>query len=190
MTSTTPRKTAAVKPSEPPAAAVAADAHWSAKMQRLRDRQLAETVFVVCDDIDVKIRYDRAVRNQQTAAELLKANPRDPEAKKEATAAERELDEAKAAHDQVAIPIRLRALPRPALEALYKAHPPSEEERDDGAEWGKTFPAAVIAASSVEGMTEEEAIELLDVWSLSEANALFNAAMSVQNTTRSDLGKG
>jgi hypothetical protein len=175
---------------EPPAAAVAADAHWSAKMQRLRDRSLAETVFVICDDQATRERWLRAQRAFDIAATYAKDQPEDPEAQHQLAEATRERDEAKTAYDQVAIPLKFRALPRQALEALYTQHKPSESEAEDGAQWAATFPAALIAAASVDGMTETEAQELLDNWSLSEANAMFNAAHGVQNTTRVDLGKG
>lgn len=185
----TATKTTQTKP-QPPAAAVAADAHWAAKMQRLRDRQLAETTFVICDDPDVRTRYQRAQRAHDLAQTYLKDHPDDAEAAVEAAKTAVEYGEAKTAYDQVAVPLRFRALPRKALEALYKEHKPSEAEADEGKEWADTFHAALIGASSVDGMSEEEAQELLDTWSLSEANALFNAAFSVQNTTRADLGKG
>lgn len=186
----TTKNTNASKTPEPPAAAVAADAHWAAKMQRLRDRQLAETVFVVCDDTDVRTRYQRAQRDHDLAQAYAKDHPDDAEAAAEVARASAEWDEAKAAHDQIAIELRFRALPRKALEQLYKEHKASEAEADEGKEWAESFHAALIAAASVDGMTEGDAQELLDNWSLSEANALFNAAYGVQNTTRADLGKG
>ncbi|QKW31409.1 hypothetical protein HUT11_35165 (plasmid) [Streptomyces seoulensis] len=182
--------TRTAKQPEPPAAAVAADAHWAAKMERLRGRQLAETTFVICDDQDVRTRYQRAQRALEMAQTYVKDHPDDTEAAIQAARASTEWDEAKSAYDGIAIPLVFRALPRKALEQLYTEHKPSEAEADDGKEWDETFHAALIAASSVDDMTEADAQELLDTWSLSEANALFNAAYGVQNTTRADLGKG
>jgi hypothetical protein len=187
MTTTRTRQTATP---EPPAQAVAADAHWSAKMNRLRNRSLAETTFVICDDQAVRDRHNRAARAFDLAENYAKAHPKDAEAAADLATATRERDEANAAYDQVAIAIRFRALPRPAYEAVFKAHPASEAESEDGKEWGEGYPAALIAAASVDGMTETEARELLESWSLAEANAMFNAAYGVQNTTRADLGKG
>ncbi|MCX4885861.1 hypothetical protein [Streptomyces sp. NBC_00847] len=187
MTATT--KTATSKPA-PPAQAVAADAHWSAKMARLRDRQLAETVFAICDDPDVRTRYQRAQRTLDLAQSYAKEHPDEPDAAVDATRAAVELDEAKTAYDQIAIPLTFRALPRRAYEELLKAHLPSDTESDEGREWDEAFPAELIAAASVDGMTATEAQELLDTWSLSEANAMFNAAFNIQHTTRADLGKG
>jgi hypothetical protein len=173
----------------PPAAAVAADAHWAAKMQRLRDRTLAETVFTICDDQDIADRRAKAERDLRFMRETTEAQP-DADAAARLAEAERDLADAQAAYDEVAIPLRFRALPRLALEALYKTHKPSEEEATEGAEWSASFPAALIAAASVDGMSEQDAQYLLDTWSLAEANALFAAAQQVQNTTRADLGKG
>ncbi|MEU6054235.1 hypothetical protein ABZ829_27915 [Streptomyces xanthochromogenes] len=177
-------------PVEPPAAAVAADAHWAAKMKRLRDRTLAETVFTICDDRDIAERRATAQYDLDRARDEAKAQPGDPDVAARLEAAASELEQAQAAYDQVAIPLRFRALPRLALEALYKAHKPSEEEATEGAEWGAGFPAALVSAASVDGMSETDAQDLLDTWSLAEANALFHAAHGVQQTTRADLGKG
>jgi hypothetical protein len=174
----------------PPAAAVAADAHWAAKMERLRKRNLAETTFVICDDQEVRDRHTRALRAFDRAQDYAKANADDTEAAQELAAATAERDAAQAAYDQASIAIRFRALPRPAYEALFKAHPASEAETEEGDQWGAGYPAALIAASCVDGMSEDDARELLASWSLAEANALFNAAYGVQHTTRTDLGKG
>lgn len=174
----------------PPAAALAADAHWAAKMDRLRSRALAETVFVICDDQDVRVRHQRAQRALELAQDYAKAHPDDAEAAADLTTAQGAYDEAKAAYDQVSISLRFRALPRTVLEGLYKQHQASEADADEGKQWASTFPAALIAAASVDGMSEDDARELLASWSLAEADAMFNAAFSVQNTTRADLGKG
>lgn len=184
MTSSTRTKPA------PPAAAVAADAHWAAKMERLRNRTLAETVFVVCDDQTIRDRYLRAQRDHDMAAQYADGNTDDAEAAADLARITAARDDAKKAYDEIAIPIRFRALPRQALEALYEQHQPSDTDTEDGKRWAESFPAALIAAASVDGMTETDAQELLDGWSLAEADAMFNAAYGVQNTTRTDLGKG
>jgi hypothetical protein len=175
---------------EPPAAAVAADAHWAAKMDRLRSRALAETVFVICDDQDIRVRHQRAQRALELAQDYAKTHPDDTEATTDLNAAQAAYDDAKSAYDQAAITLRFRALPRTVLEGLYKQHQASEAESDEGKQWAETFPAALIAAASVDGMSETDARELLTSWSLAEADAMFNAAYSVQHTSRTDLGKG
>ncbi|MCA1220249.1 hypothetical protein [Streptomyces sp. 8L] len=175
---------------EPPAQAVAQDAHWAAKMERLRQRKLAEAVFTVCDDLDVATAHQRAVRDHANAAEYLKANPGDEDAKRDADRSQQVLDEATAAYEDASVALRLRALPRPAFEGLLDKHKPTEEDEALGREWAETFHAALISAASVDGMTVDEAQELLDTWSLSESRSLFNAAYGVQATMRTDLGKG
>ena len=185
-----PTNTANATKPQPPAAAVAADAHWAAKMERLRARQLAETTFVICDDPDVRTRYQRTKNALDLAQAYAKDHPDDTEAASELAATQAAFNEAKSAYDQVAIVLRFRALPRTALEALYKQHQASEADFDEGKQWADSFPPALIAAASVDGMSEDDARELLASWSLAEADAMFNAAYSVQNTTRADLGKG
>lgn len=175
---------------EPPAQAVAADAHWAAKMEKLRNRGLVEDDFVICDDPQVRDRYLRAKRALELAQTYARNSPDDPEAQAELDRATAEHDAAKAPYDEAAIRIRFRALPRQSLEQLYKQHKPSEAEAEDGATWSASFPPALIAAASVDGMTEQDAQELLDTWSLAEANAMFNAAHGLQHTVRADLGKG
>ena len=181
--------TRTIKP-DPPAAAVASDAHWAAKMERLRSRQLAETTFVICDDAEVRARHQRAKNALELAQAYAKEHPDDTEAAADLDRTQAAYEEAKSAYDQVAIVLRFRALPRTALEALYKQHQPSEAESDEGKQWADSFPPALIAAASVDGMSEDDARELLSTWSLAEADSMFNAAYSVQNTTRADLGKG
>ncbi len=175
---------------QPPAAAVAADAHWAAKMQRLRDRHLAQTTFVICDDQTIRARYQRTKRSLEVAQTYVQDHPNDTEAAAQLARVVQEHADAKAAYDDVSIPIVFRALPRPALEALYKVHKPSEAEAEEGANWNASFPAALISAACVDGMTQAEAQELLDSWSLAEANAMFNAAHEIQHNSRTDLGKG
>lgn len=175
----------------PPPDAVALDAHWAAKMARLRARQLPETVLRVCDDEKVKKAWKAATDRADLARRAAEDNPKDRPARLEHAAADKALAAAQAAYDEASIMLRFRALPRPALEALFKAHPATEEQQEDGSDWNPdTFPAALIAAASVDGMTPEEARELLDTWSQAEANALFWAAMGAQQEQRTDLGKG
>ncbi|GGV02468.1 hypothetical protein GCM10010211_82260 [Streptomyces albospinus] len=54
----------------------------------------------------------------------------------------------------------------------------------------ETFPAALISAASFDGMSQKEAAELPSTWSAPDANMLWEAAWSVQQERRVDLGKG
>jgi hypothetical protein len=103
-------------------------------------------------------------------------------------AAERAVKKAQAAYDACWLPITLFAL-RDGIPALAKLHPPTEEQKAQGAEWNpNTFQPALIAACAEEaGMTEQEWAEELASgrWSTAERNALFGAALEV-NLSNSD----
>ena len=93
--------------------------------------------------------------------------------------------------DAETIRLTFRALPRPVWEQLLREHPPTEAQSDQGMEYNvETFPAALIAACSVDGMAETEAQELLDMWADADAKAMFTCALLVNQTMRADLGKG
>lgn len=178
----------------PPPAAVAADAHWAAKMARLRSRQLPERTLKICDDEDLKEALGAAQWAQRrlvTAAEMPAGEevPADLQAQLDAAAAA--VAAAQEAVDAATIPLLFRGLPRPDYEALIKAHPPTEKQGEDGDGWNvDTFAPALISAASVDGMPPEDAEFFLATWAPAEATALFNAAFSVQQVDRTDLGKG
>ncbi|MFI6054082.1 hypothetical protein ACIBCO_28825 [Streptomyces violascens] len=187
---------------EPPARAVAADAHWAAKMAKLRARRLPERTIAFVDDPLL-----RTARNE-TALKLAAAraqaeNAADDQAvpdgereqwvttRPEVVAAELAAGSAQEVLDEATVELMFRALPRPAWEQLLREHPPTEEQADQGMEYNvDTYPAALISASSVDGMSVDEAQELLDTWSDSEAKALFTGALMVNQQLRADLGKG
>jgi hypothetical protein len=196
---------------QPPAGAVAKDAHWSAKMARLRARKLAERTVSICDDTDAKTAVTEAavalakaragalaecteqgIREEQRDA-FVASNP-------QVVAADAGLTGAQEALAEATLTLTFRALPRPVWEQLLRDHAPSEAQADQGMEYNvDTFPAALIAAChverdaggvEVEGMSEADAQELLDTWSDGDAKALFTAALVINQTLRADLGKG
>lgn len=175
----------------PPAAAVAADAHWAATQERLASRTRPTAALTICDDLDVRVALDTAksiLRRTKAAAEDRQDDTTGPIA---VARAEQDLADAQAAFDEVAIVLRFRALPRKDFEALKKAHPATEEQAEDGHDINvESLGPELISASSVDGMTVDAAREYLDTWSEAEAAELFNAAWGVQQTTRMDLGKG
>jgi hypothetical protein len=186
-----PKATAEVRP-DPPAAAVAADAHWAAKMAKLRERKTPTYTLRICDDDNVKARLRRAERALALAEDAASLSPDDQqaaaalEAAKAAEAAAREAVEA-----ATLVKLTFRGLPRPQYRNLIKEHPPTEEQAEEGGAWNEdTFPAALISAASVDGMSEDEALELLTTWAQAEAVALFRAAQTPQEDDRTDLGKG
>ncbi|MGW6238368.1 hypothetical protein [Streptomyces sp. NPDC055094] len=187
---------------DPPAAAVARDPHWAAKMARLRARKLPERRVSFTDD--------QALRQAVTEAALCLVKARNaalnralvqdvPEERREewvqtqpdVLAADSSLAGANRALEEGTIRLTMRGLPRPLWEQLLAEHPPTEEQADRGHEYNVlTFPAALISATSVDGMSVGEAQELLDTWGDADAKALFTAALLVNQTGRADLGKG
>ncbi|KPI15658.1 hypothetical protein OK074_2103 [Actinobacteria bacterium OK074] len=170
---------------------------WEQKMERLRRRSLPERVLRVCDDPARRTEYEEAKRTADRARLLaeaqLDAQP-EPEngandgvfAERAAQAERRREAAARALHEASAY-LTFRALPRPLLEELIHAHPPTDEQAADGAAFNPdTFPAALVSASNTDGMTETEARELLDSWSAPDANALWEAAWQVQQEGRAD----
>ncbi|MDH6499540.1 hypothetical protein [Streptomyces sp. SAI-149] len=187
---------------EPPADAVARDSHWSAKMARLRARRLPERTVSFLDDQDLKQRVTDAALDMAKARTSAVGRASEMEvqaderenwalAQSDVLAAQAALDHARRALAAGTLTLTFRALPRPAWEQLLREHAPTEEQADLGHEYNvETFPAALISASSVDGMSEAEAQELLDSWSDADAKALFTAALLVNQTMRADLGKG
>lgn len=187
---------------EPPAEAVARDPHWAAKMARLRARRLPERSVSFLDDQDLKQRVTDAALDMAKArasavgrASEMEVVADDRESwaltQPDVLAAQTVLDEARRALAAGTLTLTFRALPRPAWEQLLREHAPTEEQADLGHEYNvETFPAALVSASSVDGMSEAEAQELLDSWSDADAKALFTAALLVNQTMRADLGKG
>lgn len=165
------------KTTTPPADAVAKDPHWASSLERLRARQRPTRTLTICDDQGVKQELLAAQLDAQDASD---------------TVAQKRLVKAQAAFDAAAIVLRFQALTRRDMTDLKAAHPPTEEQAEDGMVFNiDTFAPALIAAASLDGITPEDATAFLETWSDGEADALFSAAWSVQSDTgRLDLGKG
>ncbi|MFJ1529719.1 hypothetical protein ACIOFV_15040 [Streptomyces mirabilis] len=196
---------------EPPAAAVAKDAHWAAKMNRLRARKLPERTLSICDDEDAKtavtdaalaLAKARATALTECAGQGIREDQRDAwvASNPHVLAADATLTDAQDSLDAVTLTLTFRALPRPVWEQLLREHAPTEAQADQGMEYNvETFPAALVSACHVErdeageavdGMNVADAQELLDTWADAEAKALFTAALLINQTLRADLGKG
>ncbi|WP_282795784.1 hypothetical protein [Streptomyces sp. CC224B] len=174
----------------PPAAAVAADAHWQQKMARLRARAAAEVPLYLWQDQRLREAYEEAQHAARRARQLADDEPDSAVLATQAQAAEKACEAARAAHEADCEVLVFRALPGDAFTKLMQAHPPTEEQAEAGNDWNEdTFPAALIAAASVDPMTEQEAAVLLAEWGMADRAALFQAALSAQNTRRSDWGK-
>lgn len=188
MTTTT--KTTATTP-EPPAAAVAADAHWSATRDRLRNRHRPIATLTICDDTDVKKDLEDARWTVRRLEGQLTETPDDADLKNDLAVANKTLEQAQKTFDQVAIRLQFQALRRPDFEDLKKQHPPTEEQAEDNFVVNvETLGPELIAASSLDGITVDDAKYYLAEWSEAEASALFNAAWGIQSGARMDLGKG
>lgn len=176
---------------EPPASAIAADAHWSAKMARLRARRAAEVPLYLWQTPEIRDRFEEALREAKNIRQLADADPSNAALALEAKQAEAALEQARAAYKEDCEVLTFRALPGDTFTDLIKAHPPTEDQAETGADWNEdTFPAALISAASVDGMTEEDAAELLTTWGMADRVDLFQAALAAQNAKRSDWGKG
>lgn len=187
----TTTKNASPATPEPPAAAVAADAHWTATRDKLRNRQRPTASLIICDDPDLKKALDEAKWTVRRITTSLDAEPQDADLKADLTTAQKSLEKAQAAFDQVAIVLRFQALRRPDWEDLKREHPPTEEQAEDNLVVNiDTLGPHLIAASSLDGVTVEDAQYYLDEWSEGEAAALFQTAWNIQSGARMDVGKG
>lgn len=175
----------------PPASAVRADAHWAATMERLRNRTLPRRTLRICDDETARTAHEEARRTADRARLLADTNPDSKELAARAADLEEQLAAARTALDDASLFLHFQALPRPLFEELITAHPATEEQSAEGAAAfnADTFPAALIAASCLDGMSEADAAELLATWSAPDANSLWETAWSIQQEGRIDLGK-
>lgn len=169
---------------------------WDALKTRLDGLKKPTTVFTICEDPDARQRLHTAKVALHDAEEILatraegdetgrtSAEARVRDAKSAATAAQK-------AFDKVAVRLTFQALERKALEELQKQHPALEEDEAAGDDFHmETFAPALIAAASVDGMPLEYARHCLDTWAPGDARGLWLAAWTVQQTQRTDLGKG
>ncbi|MFF2411857.1 hypothetical protein [Streptomyces sp. NPDC058092] len=185
---TTARKTTAPKP---PAAAVAADAHWAATRERLRNRTRPIVRLTICDDRDAKQALAEAKFNEQRAKDNAERDPSNKVEQAVLRAATDEFAQAQTAVDEASIVLRFQALDRKTYKELLAVHPPTEDQAEDGYAFNlDTLGPVIVAASSLDGITEEDAAGYLDDWSQAEAEALLNTAFGVQREERMDLGKG
>lgn len=175
----------------PPAAAVSQDAHWAKTRERLLARTRPVLKLTICDDDDAK-RAVNAARFVEQQTKVAAENSPEGEA---AQAAHREavatVEDAQAALEAVSIQLRFQALDRKTYKALLAAHPPTEEQAEEGYDFNlDTLGPVLIAAASLDGITEEDAQTFLDDWATAEATKLLDTAFGVQREERMDLGKG
>jgi hypothetical protein len=176
---------------EPPADAVAADAHWTATREKLRNRNRPTSVLTICDDPDVKKALDEARFVVRRVESDLKTDPGSQALTADLDTAKSDLETAQAAFDDIAIRLTFQALRRADFEDLQRRHPPTEEQADEGYAFNvEALGPELVAQSSLDGITVDDAKTYLSEWAEGEASALFNTAFSVQTNVRMDLGKG
>lgn len=191
MSATKSAQSSPKPPAAAVAAAVAADPHWAATQERLRNRTRPVKALTICDDLEVKNSLETARHLLRRAQSQLADQPNDANLQNVAKAAEADVAAAQEAFDAVAIVLRFQALRRPDFEDLKKAHPPTEAQAEDGDEYNvETLGPELIAAASLDGITVDDAVGYLTDWAEGEAAMLFNTAWFVQSDTRMDLGKG
>lgn len=171
---------------------------WAEKKKRLAAFKKPTSVLRLCEDPAIRDRYHAARRDAESAAAYL-ARMKDQSdvdadalamVEKQHKAAQAELRAAQKAYDAATVTLTFQALERQELEALQRKHPAGEDEEADGQDTAfDGFAPALIAAASLDGMPEDDARDALNTWPTGDADALWEAAWSVQRTKRSDLGK-
>lgn len=170
---------------------------WDALQKRLDGMPKPSRTLTLCSDPDIQERYLTAKRKHAGAVEYQDALPADAD-KEAKTLVERqvreaaaELDEARTVYTANSVTLTFKALERGQLEKLQAEYPATEEDEELGRDFHfDTFAPALIAASNVDGMPLEYATHAMKTWSWADTQDLWNAAWSVQQTRRSDLGKG
>lgn len=170
---------------------------WAEKKKRLDAVRKPVRTFNLCEDAEIRGRFHEARRADEQAQHSLAALPKDIEADakalyvKEAADTAKELAAAKKAYDEHVIVLRFTALDRQDLEDLQKKNPPSEADEAKGEDFAMdTFAPLLVSAASLDGMPADDARTYLNTWHTADANALWQAAWSIQHQQRTDLGKG
>lgn len=159
---------------DPPVEAVAKDAHWAAKMERLRQRKPPSVIVTYLDEDTAGALSEAAaaVNHARGAARVALAGEQDiprndvnPEAidgHKNVKAAIKARDKAQAAHDKANVLIELQGLPGDVYDELLAAHPPTEEQEAEGHTYNalRLIPE-LIAGSCTDPMTPREAATLI-----------------------------
>ncbi|KQP81570.1 hypothetical protein [Aeromicrobium sp. Leaf291] len=124
-----------------------------------------------------------AVR-EKAVADALRANRKVTSARKKLTLAQKKRDEG-------TVRIYLRGLGSDVYDALVSEHPPTDADRAKGRDYAlATFAPALVAACSLDDMTEEDAADLIASLSQGESSLLFATAVEVNQVAQVSLGKG
>jgi hypothetical protein len=166
----------------PPAAAVEKDAHWQAKINRLRDRKPLEVTIVLHDEdagqaVDeaktallhatqaARIRRAGEVRAEEPGisdADLMVRIEGDLQEQPEIVEAQAALAAAQADQEERDTPFTFRALPADVWEELIEAYPPTEKQKNAGQDYNvDRFGPALLSACSVDPLSEQMSAQLL-----------------------------
>jgi hypothetical protein len=170
---------------------------WNALAKRLDGIDKPTRTLKLCDDPEIRDRYQAAKQAAARAEELLKSLAADADkdaralVRKQQVETAAELAAAQEEYDAHTVTLTFRALERGELERLQAAHPATEEYEALGRDFNfDTFAPELISAASVDGMPVEYAAQAMKTWSLADSEDLWNAAWTVQRRKRTDLGKG
>lgn len=179
------------KTPQPPAEAVSKDAHWAAKLDRLRNRKRPTATVTICDDHEVKQALAEATRDHARAQILADADPKDTAAQAAVQKAADKLATAQEAFDAEAIVLWFQAIEHEDLQTLMDAHPATEAQAEEGYDFNKdTLTPILVSESSMDGLTVDDAKHFLKTWGRGEVETLSNAVFAVQRDVRMDVGKG
>ena len=170
---------------------------WDVIQKQLDAMPKPQQVLRLCSDPELRDRYHQAKLAKERAEEYLKSVEKDADEEAVATVRRQviettvEFDQAREAYEAATVVLTFQALERGQLEDLIKQHPPTEEEEADGDEFhAETFMPVLIATASMDGMPVEYAQHAMRTWALDDWRRLCEAAWTVQQRKRSDLGKG
>lgn len=172
----------------PPADVVARDPHWADKMARLRNRKPTQRSITVPLDPEALHALEDAkaalVRAYQDAGD---DEPSETVLEPLRTA----VDVAQALVDETTERLTFRRLPDDVYERLIAEHQPGDDDKAKGFTYNRlTFPPALMAACSIDGMPVEDATELLTAMSNGEAEFVLgllvalNRSIALQVETR------
>ena len=169
---------------------------WAEKKKRLSAMAKPTQDLRLCDDPDIRDRYrtakTAAARAEDAVNALAKDTDKDARALyvKQQAEARKELQAAQSDYEAHTITLTFQALEREDLERLRAEHPAGEEDEALGRDFNfDSFAPHLIAAASVDGMPLEDAADAMRTWTLADSQDLWNAAWSVQQRRRTDLGK-
>jgi hypothetical protein len=174
---------------------------WDAKIARLRARQPREIpVRIPDEDAQAHLVHTRVALAGARGAARARLDDADQEITDEAVAADEQVQEAAAAHQEAlddeqrkALVWRLRALPADVYDTFALGHPPTDAQKDLGMQYDpKTYVPAIIAACTVDEISAETIADMQRTAALNQGDMgkLMEAVRQVNQKSTLSLGKG